>query len=195
MRRDYRTANDYKQRLAFPSVFPDTFRYVPVSFVEDDTILGPDMLAIGDASHYEFGILSSDAHMAWLKAVAGSADGRFTYTVNRVYNNFVWPDKDKLTDELRAAVENAARLIEAARDAHPEFTFGRCYPTDAMPPDIAEAHRINDRAVRAAYGLSPDATECEVMSFLMNRYSELAEAAKSEGVVRDRERPGSRWRH
>ena len=60
-RRERRTANDMTRRIAIPQVFPITFAYVPASFVDDGVILDGTMLAIGNATYYHFGILSSAA--------------------------------------------------------------------------------------------------------------------------------------
>ena len=70
MRRKRQTANELTRRLAIPGEFPITFAYVPVSFVDDDVILDDTMMAIGNATYYHFGILSSAAHVAWLCCAA-----------------------------------------------------------------------------------------------------------------------------
>ncbi len=191
MRRERKTANDYVQRLAIPSVFPSTFAYVPASFVDDDVILGPDMLAIGNATYYHFGVLSSAPHFSWLRTAAGSSEGMFKYTAERVYNTFPWPHD--ISDEQRANIENAARMIEAARNAIADFKFADHYTVDGMPDELREAHRANDAAVLAAYGLPPDAPETVFMSHLLARYSDLVAAYKPERPAREKPLPSS-WR-
>ena len=47
MRTERPDANQLKNRLVLPCRFRASFRYIPVSFVDDDTIIGPDMLAVG----------------------------------------------------------------------------------------------------------------------------------------------------
>ena len=115
MRRQRITANDLERRLAIPQTFPITFAYVPVSFVDDDVILDDTMMAIGNATYYHFGILSSAVHVAWLCAVARPTGMEFNYTPQRVYNTFPWPAD--ITDAQRTAVENAAQMIERVRDS------------------------------------------------------------------------------
>lgn len=172
MRRKRQTANELTRRLAIPGEFPITFAYVPVSFVEDDVILDDTMLAIGNANYYHFGILSSAAHVAWLCCVAKPAGDMFKYTPERVYNTFVWPE---VSEEQRAKIENAARLIESTRAAIPDFTFAKHYTVDGMPPELKEAHRINDEAVFAAYDLGPNPSVHEIAFELKIRY-DAAEA-------------------
>lgn len=191
MRRERKTANDYTHRLAIPGVFPSTFAYVPASFVDDDVLLGPDMLAIGNATYYHFGVLSSAPHFSWLCAAAGSSEGMFKYTAERVYNTFPWPHD--VSDEQRANIENAARMIDEARKAIPDFRFADHYTVDGMPAELKEAHRANDAAVLAAYGLPPDAPETVFMAHLFNRYNDLIAAYKPERPVREKPLPSS-WR-
>ena len=190
MRRERITANDLKRRLAIPQTFPITFEYMPVSFVDDDVILGPDMLAIGDATYYHFGILSSAPHVAWLCAVARPTGMEFNYTPQRVYNTFPWPAD--ITDAQRAAIENAAQMIERVRDSITGFTFAELYTVDGMPTELKEAHRINDAAVFAAYGLPPDASGREIIASLKARYDVAVAAYKPERPIR--KHPMPHWR-
>ena len=45
-----------------------------------------------DAELYEFGVLTSNVHMAWMRAVAGRLKSDYRYSKDIVYNNFPWPD-------------------------------------------------------------------------------------------------------
>ena len=185
-RRERRSANDVKRRIAIPSVFPITFAYVPVSFVDDDVVLGPDMLAVGNATYYHFGVLSSAMHVAWLCAVDRPKGTEFVYRPERAYNTFAWPQD--ITDEQRERIESAARLVEQTRDSIPGFSFAAHYTVDGMPPALKEAHRVLDEAVFAAYGLRPGASGPEIVLELKMRYDELAANAKPDRIVRDRPR-------
>ena len=180
MRRQRQMANDLKRRLAIPQTFPSTFAYVPVSFVDDDVILGPDMMAIGDATYYHFGILSSAPHVTWLCAAARPQGGVFNYTPERVYNTFPWPQD--ISEEQREKIENAARLVEDARNSIPDFSFAQHYTVDGMPPALKEAHRILDEAVFAAYGLRSGASGPEIIIALKMLHDELAANAKPDRV-------------
>ena len=190
MRRQRITANDLERRLAIPQTFPITFAYVPVSFVDDDVILDDTMMAIGNATYYHFGILSSAAHVAWLCCAAKPTGMEFNYTPQRVYNTFPWPAD--ITDAQRTAVENAAQMIERVRESMPGFTFAEHYTVDGMPAELKEAHRINDAAVFAAYGLPPDASGCEIIACLKTRYDVAVAAYKPKRPIRERSLP--HWR-
>ena len=188
MRRKRQAANELTRRLAIPGEFPITFAYVPVSFVDDDAILDDTMMAIGNATYYHFGILSSAVHVAWLCAVTRPTGMEFNYTPQRVYNTFPWPAD--ITDAQRTAVENAAQMIERVRDSIPGFMFAEHYTVDGMPAELKEAHRINDAAVFAAYGLPPDASGREIIACLKARYD--VAAYKPERPIR--KHPMPHWR-
>ena len=180
MRRQRKTANELTRRIAIPQTFPITFEYVPVSFVDDDVILGPDMMAIGGATYYHFGILSSAPHVAWLCASTKPQGGQFNYTPEQVYNTFPWPQD--ISEEQREKIENAARMVEDARNSTAYFSFAKHYTVDGMPPALREAHRILDAAVFAAYGLRSGASSTEIGIALKILHDELAANAKPDRI-------------
>ncbi len=192
MRRERKTANDFTGRLAIPCEFPIAFAYVPVSFVDDDVILGPDMLAAGGMTYYHFGVLSSAPHVAWLCAAARPTGANFCYTPERVYNTFPWPQN--LTEENRARIEDTARGIERVRASIDGFSFVEHYTVDGMPDELKDAHSANDIAVLDAYGLPPDATCTDIVQALKALYDELEANAKPERIANARSHQ-SIWRH
>ena len=44
---------------------------------------------------YHFGVLESNVHMAWMRAICGRLKSDYSYTVNHVYNNFPWQNYRK----------------------------------------------------------------------------------------------------
>lgn len=76
-------------------------------------------------------------------------------------------------------ISATANGILAARARHPDMTLAQMYDEATMPPDLREAHRLNDMAVCQAYCLPADATEQQIVEALMERYRELTDAKKS----------------
>ena len=110
-----------------------------------------------NATLYEFGILSSNVHNAWVKTVCGRIKSDFRYSVNIVYNNYPWP---RLTAEQRRKIELTAQAILDARALYPDSSLADLYDDVTMPPELRKAHINNDRAVMEAYGFSVrDTTE------------------------------------
>jgi hypothetical protein len=121
---------------------------MPLGFLTPQFIANGSSLIIPDARLYEFGILSSVVHMAWMRYTGGRLESRYQYSSQIVYNNFPWPSP---TPEQRERVEEKARAVLAAREPHlpPRGlgTLADLYDPLSMPPALAKAHAELDRAV------------------------------------------------
>ena len=136
----------------------------PTDFCSDLVFLIPD------ATLYHFGILESNVHMAWMRAVAGRLEMRYRYSKELVYNNFPWPTP---TPEQTAAIEKTAQAILDARELYPDSSLADLYDEVLMPKELREAHRANDRAVMRAYGFPIKMTEADCVAALMQRSEQL----------------------
>lgn len=172
--------------LIVPSVSSERRRYIPIGFMDAGTIASNLVLIVPKATHYHFGVLTSNVHMAWLRAVGGRLKSDYRYSNKVVYNNFPWPEisatkntentkgEDNLSAPLREKISQTAEAILDAREAHPDCTFADLYDDSFMPPDLRRAHQENDRAVMAAYGFSTKMTESECVAELFKRYQALS---------------------
>ena len=143
-----------------------------MGYLHEDMIAGNKLFIIEDATLYHFGILTSNVHMAWMRAFAGRLKSDYSYSRNVVYNNFPWPTP---TPEQRAEIERTAQGILDARANHPDSSFADMYGEHMyLYPDLLEAHRANDRATLRAYGFPLKITEPDCVAELMKRYEELA---------------------
>ena len=154
--------------LCVPEVSSEERRYIPIGFLSKDVIAANTVMTMGNATPCLFGMISSKAHTAWVRTVAGRLESRYRYTPS-VYNNFPWPD---LCDPARLKITTTAQGILNARTAHPDCTLADLYDPLTMPPDLRAAHEANDRAVLAAYGLAPDTPEPEIVAHLFGLYAE-----------------------
>ena len=161
--------------IIVPSVSSEQRRYVPLGFVEPEIIASNLALIVPDASIYHFGILTSNVHMAWMRAVAGRLKSDYRYSNTIVYNNFPWPDS---TPEQRAKIEQTAQAILNARAKYPNSSLADLYDELTMPPELRTAHQQNDRAVMQAYGFPIKGfTESDCVAELMKLYQKLTEKA------------------
>ena len=166
----FRETNNPENYIIVPSVSSERRRYVPMGFLHADTIPTNLVLIIPSATLYHFGVLESNVHMAWMRAVCGRLKSDYRYSKDVVYNNFPWPD---VTEEQRQRIEQTAQAILDARAKYPESSLADLYDPNTMPYDLLEAHRANDRAVMAAYGFSMKLTESECVAKLLEMYSQL----------------------
>lgn len=125
-----------------------------------------------NVSRYHFGILQSNVHMAWMRAVAGRLETRYDYSINIVYNNFPWPNP---TDEQKAKIEQTAQAILDARALYPDSSLADLYDELTMPVELRRAHQENDRAVMQAYGfpVKKEFTESICVAELFKLYQDL----------------------
>ena len=77
--------------LVVPAVSSEKRRYVPMGFVDKDVIASNLANYIDGATLFDFGVLTSSVHMAWMRAVAGRLKSDYRYSAAIVYNNFPWP--------------------------------------------------------------------------------------------------------
>jgi hypothetical protein len=57
-----------------------------------DVIINPSVLVVPNATIYDFGVLQSTMHNAWMRSVGGRMKSDYQYSASIVYNNFPWPE-------------------------------------------------------------------------------------------------------
>lgn len=166
----YYSNNDDTDVLLVPIVSSQRRKWLPVGYVDKNTIISYSCMIVPNANLYTFGIIESNVHMAWIRVVAGRLKSDFRYSNTIVYNNFPWCNP---TDEQKAKIEQTAQAILDARAKYPDCSLADLYDELTMPPELRKAHQDNDRAVMAAYGFSTKMTESECVAELMKMYQEL----------------------
>jgi len=143
-----------------------------MGFVSPHVVASNLVLIIPNASLYHFGVLTSNIHMAWMRAVCGRLEMRYRYSADIVYNNFPWPEP---TDAQKAKIEQTAQVILDVRAKYPNSTLAALYSENFMPADLLHAHEENDRAVMAAYGWKTNSNYQESMDVakLFRLYQEM----------------------
>lgn len=158
--------------VAIPKVTSENRRYIPIDYLKADIIAGDKLFQMPYASLYHFGVLTSNVQMAWMRAVCGRLEMRYSYSNTIVYNNFPWPSP---TDEQKAKIEQTAQAILNARALYPDSSLADLYDELTMPIELRKAHQENDRAVMAAYGFPVKSTftESQCVAELFKMYQEL----------------------
>ena len=156
--------------IAIPKVSSENRRYIPMEVLHKEIIPGDKLFMLPSISSYNFGILTSNVHMAWMRAVCGRLKSDYSYSNTIVYNNFPWPSPSA---EQQTRIEQTAQAILDVRANYPDSSLADLYDPNFMPYDLLQAHRNNDRAVMAAYGFSTKMSESECVAALFNLYSKL----------------------
>lgn len=157
--------------IIVPRVSSEKRKYVPMGFIEQGTFASDAVHLISSATLYHFGILESNVHMAWMRAVCGRLKSDYRYSKDVVYNNFPWPEA---THEEQEMVAQAAQRILDARNLYPDSTLADLYDPTLMPRELLQAHRDNDRLVMRLYGFSTKMNETECVAQLFNLYKKIA---------------------
>ena len=159
-----------------PRVSSENRRYVPMGFLSPDIIVNDSVQIIPDATLYHFGILESNVHMAWMRAVCGRLKSDYRYSKDVVYNNFPWPNP---TDAQKTRIEQTAQAILDARALYPDSSLADLYDELTMPAELRKAHQDNDRAVMQAYGFDVKTmTESQCVAELFKLYQELTSSSR-----------------
>lgn len=157
--------------IGVPAVSSGRRRYVPMGFVDNGMVPGNKLYFVPNASVYDFGILMSQFHNAWMRMVAGRLKSDYSYANTIVYNNFVWPDP---SDAARAEVERCASAVLDARATYEGSTLADMYDpdNDFLYPALIKAHKALDAAVEAAYGVDFNGDEEKIVAHLFKLYAE-----------------------
>ncbi len=157
--------------IVIPEVSSERRKYVPMGFMSPDILCSNLVKIIPNAILYHFGILTSNVHMAWMRAVCGRLKSDYRYSKDVVYNNFPWPTP---TDEQKAKIKETAQAILDARALYPDSSLADLYDETTMPPELRKAHQQNDKAVMRAYGFDiKTTTETSCVAELMKMYQKL----------------------
>ena len=161
--------------IIVPRVSSERRRYVPIGFMNKETIASDAVQIIPNATLYHFGVLTSNVHMAWMRVVCGRLKSDYRYSKDIVYNNFPWPSSisPEFNSGVSARIEQTAQAILDARAKYPDCSLADLYDEVTMPPELRRAHQENDRAVMAAYGFSTKMTESECVAELFKMYQSL----------------------
>ena len=155
--------------IAIPEVSSERRRYIPMAILSPDVFVSNKLLVITEGSFYEFGVLESRVHNAWMRVITGRLKSDYQYSGAVVYNNFIWPNP---TSEQRKTVEKCAQSVLDARANHPGKSLADLYDPDKMPDDLLKAHQALDAAVEAAYGVDFNGDEEKIVAHLFKLYAE-----------------------
>ncbi|MDI1299845.1 DNA methyltransferase [Methylotenera sp.] len=174
--------------LALPRVSSERRVYIPIAYASTDLIAGDKLQTIPNASLFEFGVITSNMHMAWTRTTCGRMKSDYQYSAKITYNNFPWPESrsglQPRTDGLQhkrfaaasrsyKAIEVCAQAVLDARAEHSNASLADLYDPLTMPANLLKAHQALDKAVDTAYGYKGANTDAARVAFLFERYQQL----------------------
>ena len=165
--------------ILIPRVSSEKRSYVPIGYLNGEVIASDAVQIIPSATIYDFGILTSILHNAWMRVVAGRLESRYRYSKDIVYNNFVWV---KPTEKQKEKIENTAQSILDARSKYHDCSLADLYDSLTMPIELKKAHKDNDNAVLELYGLSKNSSEEEMVKRMFELYEDKVSGVNNTGL-------------
>lgn len=161
------TTDQGRAYLAIPAVSSEARQYVPIAFLQDDTIASNALLVVPNASPWHFAVLTSKMHNTWIRIVSGRLESRLRYSASVTYNTFPWPAE--LNDASLAQLDQAGANILEIRVARGE-TLAAMYKNLNVASDLGRAHVDNDQLVDKLYGYEGLDDDGARFAFLMELY-------------------------
>lgn len=156
--------------LLIPSVSSENRLFIPIGYLQPNVVTSNANFMLPNATFYQFGILNSTMHNAWMRATCGRLESRYRYSNTIVYNNFPWPTATKAQ---QAVITKKAKAILDARAEHECKSLAWMYNPETMPENLKQAHDELDKTVEAAYGYQGADEEASRVAFLFEQHEEL----------------------
>ena len=154
--------------LLIPRVSSERRKFIPIGYIDKETIANDAVLTVPNTTKYHFGMLTSTMHMAWVKTTCGRLKSDYRYSKDIVYNNYPWPEKP--SDKQKEAIEKAAQKVLDVRSEFPNSSLADLYDPLTMPPALVKAHNELDKAIDLAYRPQPFTSDANRMEFLFELY-------------------------
>lgn len=157
--------------ILIPRVSSERREYIPMGYVDKDTIISDSAFAVYGAEPWVFGILTSRMHMAWVRVTCGRLKTDYRYSAKLCYNTF--PLKP-LTAAQKEELTAAAWGVLGTREYHTDMTMAQMYDPETMPEDLREAHHTLDGMVDRLYRPEGFRDDEERLECLFKLYQEMA---------------------
>ncbi|MGH7197069.1 MAG: class I SAM-dependent DNA methyltransferase [Candidatus Saccharimonadales bacterium] len=163
--------------IIVPSTSSERREYVPIGYIEPETVVNNASFVLSSAPLHVFGIISSRMHMVWMRSVSGKLKTDYRYSSSLVYNTF--PLRPLLEHEEKE-VASKARNVIFTRQNHTGKTLSEMYDPDKMPEDLRQAHHELDLVVDKLYRSKPYNTDEERLADLFTLYEQMTEREKTK---------------
>jgi hypothetical protein len=159
--------------LVIPQVSSERRDYVPIGWLRPPAVPSDKLRLLLDATLWQFGILTSRMHMAWMRQITGRMKSDYMYSVGVVYNTFPWPEANAAQT---AEIERLAQAVLDARALPKNATssLADLYDPDTMPAELRRAHHALDVAVDRLYRRASFGSDRERVEHLFTLYQRIA---------------------
>ncbi len=159
-----------KVGIIAPIISSESRKYIPFGFIDKNIIVPNSARIIHDPEPYMFGIINSNMHMVWVRAVAGRLKTDLRYSGTICYNTFPFPDTTHKQREL--ITEHVYNILDE-RQRHPDKTMAELYNPDRMPDGLKQAHEFLDKVIDKIYRTKPFKNDEERLAHLFKLYEKM----------------------
>ena len=171
-REHYVINEDSKGKVIIPSVSSERRIYIPIGYVDKDTVISNLAFAVYGAEKWLFALLTSRMHNLWVRTVGGRLKTDYRYSATLCYNTFPFP---KLATVEKEELERHAQNILNTRDENFDMTLGEMYNPESMPKELRDAHHQLDLAVERIYRTEPFTSDEERLEHLFKLYAKMTQ--------------------
>lgn len=165
--------------LLIPCHSSENRKFIPIGYFKSNVICGNANFMLPNANLYDFGLLCSSFHNAWMRVVCGRLESRYRYSNTIVYNNFPFPENIKAV--LKQRIETCAQQILSARETEiknctaqgQDCSLATLYAANNMPQLLIKAHNELDKAVDLAYNYKGNKDDASRVAFLFALYQTI----------------------
>ena len=162
--------------IAVPAVTSENREYLPADLLPASVILSNKCYALYDSEIWNFSVVVSKLHLAWVATICARLEMRYSYSNTLCWNTFPVP---KLTGSDKVNLTRCAEEILLAREAHFPATIAELYDPEKMPSDLRAAHDRNDETLERIYIGRRFRNDTERLEKLFEMYAKMT--AKKAG--------------
>jgi type I restriction-modification system DNA methylase subunit len=166
--------------IIIPAVSSERRDYIPIGFMNENTIISNRAFVIYSHVPEVFGIISSRLHMVWVRAVAGRLETRINYSSGICYNTFPFPS---ISAQRKNEITQSVFRILEERERHSDKTLAELYDPDKMPEGLREAHLQNDIIIEKCYRSAPFNSDEERLEYLFKLYEKMIAEEQAKGTL------------
>lgn len=166
--------------IIVPSVSSERREYIPMGYLDKNTVITNAAFAIYNAELWLFGVVTSRMHMVWVRAVAGKLETRLRYSAELCYNTFPFPD---ITDKQKQIIEIHVNNILEERENYSDMTMAELYDPDKMPEGLHRAHHDLDLVIESCYRRKPFESDEKRLEYLFKMYEIMTDPSKSQDAI------------
>ncbi len=166
--------NRNMKQILVPRVSSENRYYVPMGYVDTDTVISDSAMAIYDAPLWLLGLLQSRMHMVWLRSIGGKLKNDYRYSSGLVYNTF--PIQNLSTQRKNEITRVILEILDLRE--YLGGTLANLYSEKTMPKLLRQKHEELDGIVERAYQQRPFNNDEERLETMLKLYEKVTKGDK-----------------